>query len=231
MKKNLSIICLAVILFSISEVQAQESRVGLKGGLALYSSTASISVTGLSVDETSNSKVGFAVGLFVEKPFSDVVSGQIEALYVQKGGKDKVEDAGVGVSNGDVTLSYIDVPVSLKFNIPLEDDIQPFIYGGGFAGYLLDASASADGETINDIDIKDLLTDINYGLIFGAGVNFGMLSVDIRYDLGLANIFDSESNLFNDLQNEIGDIEGLDEILNGIEITTSGFQFTLGIAF
>lgn len=233
--KNLIIICIAVV-FAISfvvEAEAQEeSRVGLKGGLGLYSSTASISVQGLSVEETSDSRVGFAAGLFIEKPFSDIVSGQIEALYVQKGGKDSVSEEEVEVSDGDLTLSYIDVPVMLKINIPIEAEISPFVYGGGFAGYLLDASAEADGESIDEVEIKDLLTDLNYGLIFGAGINFGAISLDIRYDLGLANIFDKDSELFSDLEGELGDEFGeLDEILDGIEITTSGLMFTLGFSF
>lgn len=241
--KNLIIVCTAVV-FAISfvvEAEAQEeSRVGLKGGLGLYSTTASVSFSGLSAEETSDSRVGFAAGLFIEKPFSDIVSGQIEALYVQKGGKDKVsdedidEDFEIDAGDGDLTLSYIDVPVMLKINIPIESDIGPFVYGGGFAGYLLDATVKADGESIDAIEIKDLLTDLNYGLIFGAGVNFGAVSFDIRYDLGLANIFDKDSNLFSDLEDEFGDEEGfeeLEEILDGIEISTSGFMFTVGYMF
>lgn len=243
MKKNITITCLAAV-FAISfavDAQAQEkSRVGLKGGLAVYSSTASISALGFSEEETSDSRMGFTAGIFVEKPFSDLISLQVEGLYVQKGGKDEVsgEDfgAGVGTGDGDLLLSYLDVPVMLKVNIPLESNVSPFLYGGGFAGYLLDASAEADGQSAEDegIEIKDLLNDLNYGVVLGAGVTFGALTLDIRYDMDLANIFDKDSDLINDLRQEFGDVEGidqLDELLDGIEITTSGLMVTAGISF
>lgn len=235
MKNKILTICLTVIFISVSTgAHAQDSRFGLKGGATLYSSTASISAFGESIEEESESKIGFAVGLFVEKPFSDLISGQLEALYVQKGGKDDVAEA--DLEDGDLTLSYIDVPAMLKINVPLDGDISPFVYGGGFAGYLLDAQAESDGVSAEDegIEIKDLLSDINYGLVFGAGVSFGMLSVDIRYDLGLANIFDSDSDLIQELLEEFEGQEGsqeIEQLLDGIEITTSGFQFTLGISF
>ncbi len=240
MKTSISIFCVVVLfVLSLSEVHAQDTKVGLKGGAALYSSTLSINLSlpaelggNISEEETSDIKTGFAAGIFIEKPFSDLISGQIEALYVQKGGKEEVSEDEIEVEDGGLTLSYIDIPVLLKINVPLESNIRPFVYGGGFAGYLLDASAEANGEDVDDqVELKDFLTDLNYGLIFGAGVSFGSISVDLRYDLGLANIFDSESDAFGDFENEIGDIEGLQELLDGIEVTTSGFMATIGFSF
>lgn len=241
MNKNLTAICIAAVFaisFTIEAQAQQESRVGLKGGLTMYSTTASISALGFSEEETTESKMGFAAGLFIEKSFSDIISGQIEGLYVQKGGKDELSeaDAGLEVNDGNLTLSYIDVPAMLKFHIPLDAEVSPFVYGGGFAGYLLDASAEANGQSADDegVELKDLLTDLNYGVILGAGVTFGAFTLDIRYDMGLANIFDKDSDLINDLRNELGDVEGLDqldELLDGIEITTSGLMVTAGISF
>lgn len=187
----------------------------------------------------SDPHFGFAAGLFVEKPFSDIVSGQFEVLYVQKGGKDELDDADfedAEIEDGNLALSYVDVPVMVKVNVPLEGNVSPFLYGGGFAGYLLDAQAESGGESIDEegFELKDLLKDINYGIVLGGGVSFGKISLDIRYDMGLANIFDSESDLIQDLLDEFGDVEGGDEIqdlLDGIEITTSGFLFTLGVSF
>lgn len=232
MKKNLFIICLAVLfVFSFHQAQAQDTRIGIKGGLSLYSTTISFSSFGFSIDETSDSKIGFAAGVFVEKPVSDMFSLQFEGLFVQKGGKDEDSDLG----DGNVTLSYIDVPVLLRFNIPLDkEDIEPFVYGGAFAGYLLDASAESDGEDIDDIDITEFLTNINYGLVLGAGVSFGMLTVDIRYDLGLANIFDDSSNIFDELNGEFDDFDdfgNIGDLLGGIEVSTKGLMLTVGVAF
>lgn len=240
MNKNLTVICVtAFFAISISNPSiAQQSRVGLKGGLAMYSTTASISIQDISEEETTDSRIGFAAGLFVEKPFSDLISIQLEGLYVQKGGKDEASqaDVGVDVEDGDLILSYVDVPVLLKINIPVGEGFSPFIYGGGFAGYLLDATAEADGQDVEDeqdFAIEDLATDLNYGVIFGAGLTFGSFTLDIRYDMGLANIFDKESDLIQDLANELGGVDQqlLNELLDGIEITTSGLMVTAGISF
>ena len=242
MKKILTILTITT-LFALSVVfdtQAQdEARIGLKAGAGLYSSTASISFFGLSVEETSDPKIGLAAGIFVEKPFSDLLSGQVEALYVQKGGKGDLAgtdiDLDVETGDGKLTLSYLDIPAMLKLNIPIKsEEVSPFIYVGGFAGYLLDATASTDEGSFDGIEIKDLLNDLNYGFILGAGANFGTISVDLRYDIGLANLFDSESELFQELEEELGDdeeFEDFDDLLDGIEITTSGFMLTLGYAF
>jgi len=234
-KYGIPVIIVAFLALNISLAQAQETNIGLKGGAALYSTTLSFSGFGESLDETSDMRTGFAAGLFVEKPFSDIVSIQFEGLFVQKGGKDEVEqaDVDVDVEDGDLTLSYVDVPVMLKVNIPLDGNIKPFLYGGGFAGFLIDAEAEADGQSAGDagIEIKDLLEDLNYGAVFGGGVSFGKISIDIRYDLGIANIFDKDSDFINELIDEAGDeldgLDGLDELLDGIEITTSG----LGVTF
>lgn len=238
MKTNLSIILfVAFFAFSFNVAQAQDTRIGLKGGATLYTTTAGVSAFGASIEEKSDPKLGFAAGLFVEKPFSDIISGQFEVLYVQKGGTGDTDDAefdDVEIQDGGLTLSFVDVPVLLKANIPLDGDVQPFVYGGPFAGYLLDASAESGGESFDEVEIKDLLKDVNFGLVFGGGVSFGKISLDIRYDLGLANIFDSESELIQDLLNEFGeggDTEEIQGLLDGIEITTSGLLFTVGFSF
>jgi len=204
MKKLLSILCAAGLLaFGFNDSQAQDTRFGIKGGLSMYSLEESF----MEFSETTDSKLGFAAGLYVEKPLSDMFSLQFEALFVQKGGEDEF---------GSETLSYVDIPVLLKVNIPLDGDITPYVYGGGFAGYLIDAKAEDNGDSY---DIDEFLDDFNYGVAFGAGVSFGMFNVDIRYDMGLANILDADD--------EVAGMFGEE----GLEVSTKGFMLTAGITF
>jgi hypothetical protein len=215
MKKLLIVLCTAGLLaLSFNDIEAQDTRFGLKGGLTLYTLTDSFG----GMDETSDSKLGFAAGLFVEKPFTDIFSLQVEGLFVQKGGEYTDEDWGDEI----VTLSYVDVPVLLRANIPLDGNATPYLYGGGFVGYLLDATAEEDGVSI---DVGEFANDINYGLSFGAGVSFGAFNIDVRYDLGLADIYD-EGDMFDDL-GDWGDFFGGGEF----ESSTSGFMLTAGISF
>lgn len=215
MKKLLSLICVVgLFALNVNDLKAQDTKFGIKGGATLYSVTTSFA----GFEESSNSKIGFAAGVFMEKSFNDLLSLQVEGLYVQKGGEEEGDDF---FGDENITLSYIDVPVLVKFNIPLDGTVQPFVYGGGFVGYLLDATASEDDF---EDDISDFLNDINYGLSFGVGASFGMLSLDIRYDMGLANIYDDSA--FDDL-GDFGDFFGG----ANIEASTSGFMLTAGISF
>lgn len=217
MKKLLSIICVAGLMaLSVQQADAQDTKFGIKGGGTLYSVTTSFA----GFEETSSNKIGFAAGLFVEKPFNDLVSLQVEGLFVQKGGEEEGDEF---FGDEDITLSYVDVPVLLRVNIPLDGGAQPYVYAGGFAGYLLDATASEEG--FEDEDVSEFLEDFNYGLTFGAGVSFGMLSLDVRYDMGLANIYDD--SMFADMNDGFGDFFGD----AGIEGSTSGFMLTAGISF
>lgn len=222
----------ALFLLGTTLAHAQQTKIGLKGGAALYTVTTSISGFGESVEEESDTHTGFGAGLFAEIPVSDIVSLQLEGLYMQKGASDELDEA--DIDDGDLTLSYIDLPVLIRFNLPLDEKVRPFVYGGGFAGYLLEAEAESGGEAIDEIEIKDLLTDINYGVVFGGGIAFGKLTLDVRYDIGLANLFDSESPLIDDLLQDANGFftpEDIQEILDGIELTTGGLFFSLGISF
>lgn len=211
MKKLVSIICVAgLFALSVNDIQAQDTRFGIKGGATLYSITTDFGGFG---EESTDSKIGFAAGLYVEKPFTELFSLQVEGLFVQKGGEESDDLFGDASS----TLSYVDVPVLLRVNVPLDGSAQPYVYAGGYLGYLIDATA-------DDEDISEFLNDFNYGLAFGAGVSFGMLSLDIRYDLGLGNIYDDSE--FEDL-GDFGDFFGN----ASFESTVSGLMLTAGISF
>ena len=49
-----------------------------------------------------------------------------------------------------------------------------------------------DQET--DDDDKDSFKDMNWGLQLGAGVDVLMLTIDLRYELGLSNLYDKPDN-------------------------------------
>lgn len=216
MKKRitaLSLCLLGLMFVGASHAQAQ-STFGIKGGLSLYSISFDASVAGLSASRSTDSKIGFGAGLFMEIPVSDIFSIQPEALFVQKGGsEDGGSDDIFEGESGDATLSYIDIPVFLKANIPVDGEVRPFLMAGPMMGYLIDAQA--DGE-----DISEVLSSLNYGVSLGGGISFGNLIVDIRYDIGLGNIVDDSE--YEDL-GDIGDFS--------FEATTSGLLVTLGLAF
>ncbi len=206
MKKAKSILLLIIVLsFPLSQAFAQ---FGIKGGATLSSFDTEITGNGMSFEESSDTKFGFQAGILYQHAINDMISIQPELLFTQKGGKDDVN----GGLESKVTLSYVEVPVLLRFNVPIDGDIRPYLIAGPHAGYLLDAKDEYDGESE---DISDFLEDLNFGLTFGGGVQFGNFFVDARYDLGLSNVFDESS------------IDEPFDITNKI----NGFIITAGITF
>lgn len=226
MKKLLPAFLIAALLaIGFSDSQAQDTRFGLKGGLSFYQVGGELSVSFMGFSETetfdSGTRMGFHGGIFMEKPINEYLSIQPEINFIQKGGSESDSDEFVDFSDEDVTLSYIDVPLLLKVNIPLDGNISPFLTAGGYVGYLLDAKAEFGGTTE---DISDEVKDISYGLLFGVGANFGNFFIEARYDYGLSNVFDDD--LFDDELN--GDF---DDINFDFKVRNSGFSIAVGIMF
>ena len=71
----------------------------------------------------------------------------------------------------------VQLPITASYHINVAPNlfINPFV--GGFMAYDFD----------DDFD-----NQFNYGLRFGCGMNFGRLTLDLGYDLGLANVIDSD---------------------------------------
>ena len=222
---------LCIFAFTAIELSAQETRFGLKGGATFYKGTIEVGLGGFNIEATSDAELGFAGGIFAEFPLNDFISIQPEVLYMQKNSKESDDFFDTGFDDFDdfddesatTNLSYIDVPLLLKLNVPLDGNIQPYIAAGPFVGYLLDAKAKVEGD---EEDLKEFMKDINYGVIFAAGINFGKIGVEFRYDMGLANIFDEDALLNGD---DFDDDFGLGDI--DVNATLSGFSLMLTVGF
>lgn len=209
------------LTFTFKSADAQDTRFGLKGGITLYKGTLSFG----GIEETTNSSMGFTGGLYVEFPLSEYLSVQPEASYIQK----SVEDTNEFIDGNNVTtFTYVDVPLLLRLNVPLEGTMSPFVTAGPYVGYLLDATNDSDSETE---DISEFMNDLNYGIIIGGGLQFGNLSVEVRYDIGMANIYNNDL-----IENEFAEFDDLGEFGDffggsSFEGKLSGLSVTAGISF
>jgi len=146
-------------------------------------------------------KVGLVAGGFLGVQVNDVFSLEPQALYSQKGSK--VKGTGTNASlEGGVRISYIEVPVLVKYWIPVSDaQVRPFVFAGPEVefkvsctaeGAILAVTGSADcDKTGSEIKLKS--TD--FGVTGGAGIQFKagnqVVRVDGRYTFGLTDINDS----------------------------------------
>ncbi len=184
---------LAVILMS-SFASAQLGPIGVKAGMNLAD-------LGGDVEE-SDMKAGLVVGGFANFGFGNI-SIQPELLYSMKGAKQEI-----GGEDISTDYNYFEVPVLVKYNLPMPGALTPSIYAGPVFSLLL--SAESDGE-----DVKEQLKNNDYGIIIGAGANMDLqsyvLTFDARYNLGL---------------NDINDVSGSD-----FEIKNSAIMVMVGLGF
>lgn len=155
-------------------------------------------------DVTFGYKVGLVAGGFLGVQVNDVFSVEPQALYSQKG--TKVKGTGSKSSlEGSVRITYIEVPVLVKYWIPVSDSqVRPFVFAGPDVEFKVSCTAegailAVTGSTDCDktgTEIKLKSTDL--GATAGAGIQFKAgnqtVRVDARYTLGLTDINDAGDN-------------------------------------
>jgi opacity protein-like surface antigen len=165
------VILTAAAVFAFGFANAQDVKFGVKGGLNVATLTGDI-------DDVS-SKVGFHIGGFAEIKVSDKFAVQPELLFSTQGAKSD--------GDGKLNLSYINIPVMAKFYVADAFSLE----AGPQIGFL--TTAKADGGSV-EVDIKDEMKSVDFGLNFGAGYDFTEnLSAGLRYNLGLSNTFKTEA--------------------------------------
>ncbi len=209
----------AVFALSSASVYAVEGlSAGAKAGLniaTLYGSDV----------EDAKMKIGAAFGGFVNYSINDNIAVQPELLFSMKGAKSEFEEEILGVKfsmKETMKLSYLEIPILAKVSIPMEGKVKPVLLIGPSLGILLSAKDKIEMEAAGvsasaEVDIKEIIKPIDFGLVFGGGVDVaelgpGNLTVDARYTLGLTSIDDS----------------GLDlSMKNGVISVMAGYSFPL----
>ena len=183
MKKAAVVFGLVFLVIAAQAAMCGEMTIGVTGGVNIAK------VAGDDVDGWDSRTAPFFGG-FLEFPITPLMSIQPELLYTMKGATSTDEEG------CDVTakLDYIEIPVLLRVNIPMEGSIKPFVVAGPGLGFNSTAKFECDGEEEDIEDIKSM----DFGLIFGGGVGIPvgegsyMISLFARYELGLTTIDDSE---------------------------------------
>jgi hypothetical protein len=196
-------------------VSAAELGFGLKAGLNMAN------LHGTDADDLNLGwKTGFAAGAFANIAFTPVISLQPEALYVMDGAS-----MSVLVVDVDFKVDYIQIPVLVKFDIPVAGTIVPALYAGPYIGFLMGAEIEASYEDESEsVDVKDYTKSMDYGLTFGAAIDFNLAAAKLffegRYNYGLTTIDDSWGE---DVFGEPG--------LGELDIKNHSIMFMVGVAF
>ncbi len=185
--KNLCFIAV-IALFSFTSVQAQDLKFGAKAGVNFAT------ISGDVIDG-AKSRTSLHVGVVAEIPISDKLSVQPELLYSAQGA-----EFDSSIIKSTLKLDYLNLPILVKYYVA--DNLS--LEAGPQVGFLLSAKADVEGNTNNDatlksinedVDIKDNISSIDFGLKFGAGYTLESgLNFGAHYNLGLSNLNDTETS-------------------------------------
>ncbi len=202
----------AASLFAAPSASAQGVKLGVKGGVNIAVNIADIGGSDVDSLGPTKTKTGFVGGAFVEFMIGDIFAIQPEVLYSQKGIK-------IDSSSAELKLKvdYIEIPVLLKINIPIEGSkVHPNVYAGPAVAFESSCKfAGSSGSVSAEVDCDDpqlgiMTTSTDFGLIFGGGLSFEVggaeVGVDVRYTLGLTTIDDDDDPW--DLKNKVISIMG-----------------------
>jgi hypothetical protein len=193
MKKSiltLSLIGLFHLAFS------QTVKFGITGGLTLSTvnySSPSLTLNGVSV--STSPLVGFNVGVLADITLGNF-SIQPAVLYTTKASKTTSTatygEDGPSVASGTTTLNFIEVPVNIIYNIPVEKAGKVFFGAGPFIAYGTGGTSKSGDNSANinfgnnsgdGLSNPDLGVNILAGFRFNSGLFFSA-----GYEIGLANL-------------------------------------------
>jgi hypothetical protein len=178
MKRLICMLGLGVLFTAYSFAQI---GLGIKGGVNFAN------VSGTDAPPNAKTLTGFAAGGYLEISLPLLFTIQPEILYSQKG---TTYDQSIFGTNVKVTakLNYLEIPVLVKYSFPVPV-VKPSLYAGPAMGILLSAKAKAEaaGQSQEE-DIKSQTTSTDFGLVVGASANIAIITVDVRYTLGLTTI-------------------------------------------
>lgn len=236
MKK--SFLPLFVFLFLIYAfcINAQSIKLGVKGGINIASLSFDPDISTVLLGMSNSNRTVLLVGGIFQLGLVGPVSLQVEPTYIQKGANIEGNNIPFDVNGQQFQLDnlkvsykleYLEVPVLIRVNIPLPA-IKPYAEVGPTIGFNLSSSFTTDitysGQSMSeDTDNKDNTASTEFGLVFGAGVEYSIIPLvsiifDGRYSLGLTDLSKGQTNT------------GQQQEQNS-KIKSSGIQFTLGVLF
>ncbi len=187
---SLMSIAATVLLCPDIAATAGISAGGMKGGLSLARQN--------GVRLFPDHRVGLGAGVFAEIPITQVISAQIELLYVMKGGAspqiDLIDMSGNPISTVRIVhkVDYLELPLLARVRVPVQGPVAPtFVVGPSLAYKLSEKYSPPEVGVDEDFPGGGNLSSTDLGFAFGAGVELGRgrrrWLIEARYTFGVTN--------------------------------------------
>ncbi len=184
-------VTLLFILLGAPRADAQTSpyRLGLTGG----ATTTSVGGTSVTFGDW---KWGGVAGVFGQYHIARQTAIGLDVNWVQKGGN-KVAIS--GLETQDLKLEYIEIPLTIGY-IQRFNGWESNLFIGVSLGFQisckLQGTSSGSSDDCDDTSLLEKKTtdwSIPFGLAFARDLGGSLLGFDVRYVLGLSDIFESSS--------------------------------------
>jgi hypothetical protein len=198
------VVLMALVLFAVpSSGMSQERAVGL--GL----------LAGANVADQAGEDVfvpldvfGLIGGATVAVRLSERWAVQLDALYVEKGGKENNAKDPEDPDDDRLSLQYLEFPILLKFSLATSGTRPELFVGPSFAyelGCTFDTYPDGTSDPVDCAEAGIETRSLDVGIAFGADVEIplgsGYLVIDGRGVVGLGSFDDSDADL--DYRNRI----------------------------
>lgn len=176
-RSRVMLLALGVLVLTpiASTAQSPSVTFGLKGGV----NSATVDV---SDDSDYGMRWGAVGGLFLGGRITDSVGLQVEGLFSQHGATVKTPGSDV-----KIRVTYINVPVLLRFGSTTTDATHFHVFTGPQVGFKVNAEATSKAADLT-VDLDDDVENVDFGWTAGVGVERNRVSLDVRYTLGLKNV-------------------------------------------
>lgn len=178
---------------------------GFKGGLNYGDNGevefSDVSETGEDVYYGADRKVGYHFGAFLKSYLSDNLYLRPEVVYTNTKSSYNYND-----QEADYDIKKIDVPILLGYDI-----LKPLhIFAGPSIQYITD-------HDFEGISFGKVENEFTVGVQFGAGLQFGGIGLDVRYERGFT---ENEAEVL-DFDNTLGGVQRIDARPNQFIVSLS----------
>jgi tetratricopeptide (TPR) repeat protein len=122
----------------------------------------------------------------------------------------QVQDPGIGEYQYEQEITYIEIPILMKYYLPLKGSLKPYLQGGvsgKFSLYLREDSEDYGKYRLTESSNSDnilatFITDLeNLGIVVGGGITYNLKNINIGLDIRYAHHLKSEQKLakFDDI--------------------------------
>lgn len=199
---------LFLIFFSGATTAISYAQTGIKFGAGL--ATVAEQGEDFSRDDVDNNSILTPViGLSFDMGISNHFTIQPELLFSQSGGRNTYSAFGTTTETSH-RISYLEIPVLAKLQLGggSQEGVGFYVAAGPWAGFALNGkykSVTTSGSTtlleINrdyTFDEEDDTKRLNYGVLGAVGLRFGRTTADLRYNYGINNLLDNDTDNNND---------------------------------